>query len=87
MVFYKKENVGYDYKYAEPSTDTSYTPHYQWELLEWSDCTVRCGGGEQTAKYDCVEDKAGKVSSNFCMALEKPESSTKKCNEDPCKTK
>ncbi|KAJ8921346.1 hypothetical protein NQ315_002961 [Exocentrus adspersus] len=88
VVFYNpSENVGYSYSYAEPSSELGYTPHYQWELLEWSDCSMKCGGGVQTAKFDCVEDKAGKVSNNFCMGVDKPDASTKPCNEDPCKTK
>nr|CAH7718635.1 unnamed protein product [Callosobruchus chinensis] len=87
VAFYKKENVGYRYKYAEATTELSYTPHYHWELLEWTDCSAKCGGGEQTSKYDCVEDKAGKVSDSYCTGEEKPEATTKRCNEQPCAIK
>lgn len=81
------ENPGYRYKYAEASSDLNYNPQYHWELLDWEECTAKCGGGIQTAKYECVEDKAGKVSSTFCTGEEKPQASIKKCNEQPCKTK
>lgn len=87
MVFYKSENTGYRYKYAEASSDLNYNPQYHWELLDWEDCSAKCGGGVQVAHYECVEDKAGKVSSTFCAAEEKPQITTKECNQQPCKTK
>ncbi|XP_074033446.1 A disintegrin and metalloproteinase with thrombospondin motifs 12 [Leptinotarsa decemlineata] len=87
VVFYSPENVGYRYRYAEPSQDLSYAPHYHWELLDWTDCSAKCGGGTQTSKYECVEDKAGKVSSTFCVGEDKPEPISKQCNENPCRTK
>lgn len=65
----------------------NYNPQYHWELLDWEDCSAKCGGGVQTAKYDCVEDKAGKVSATFCAGEEKPQTLTKKCSEQPCQTK
>ncbi|XP_072392013.1 A disintegrin and metalloproteinase with thrombospondin motifs 12-like [Diabrotica undecimpunctata] len=87
VCFYKPENVGYRYKYAEPASDLNYSPHYHWELLEWTECDAKCGGGIQLSKFDCIEEKAGKVSTNFCAGEQKPEALTKKCNEQPCKTK
>lgn len=48
---------------------------------------MKCGGGIQNAKFECVEDKAGKVSSTFCAGEDKPQAATKKCNEQPCLTK
>jgi hypothetical protein len=86
-VFFKPENVGYHYKYAEPSLDTSYVPKYHWEQLDWEECTARCGGGVTTAKWDCIEEKAGKVSDSLCSSLGKPEVASKSCNSQPCKTK
>ncbi|CAH1985625.1 unnamed protein product [Acanthoscelides obtectus] len=87
VCFYKDENVGYRYKYAEATTELNYTPHYHWELLEFTDCSAKCGGGQQTSKYDCVEDKAGKVSDSYCTGEEKPEPTTKRCNEQACEIK
>ncbi|CAH1118875.1 unnamed protein product [Phaedon cochleariae] len=87
VVFYRSENVGYVYKYAEPTSDLNYAPHYHWELLDWTECSAKCGGGVQTSKFDCVEQKSGRVSATFCVGEDKPELSTKKCNEKPCKTK
>lgn len=85
VCFYDPQNVGYRYTYAEANIDFNYTPRYHWELLEWSQCSVNCGGGIQTSNYQCVEDRVGKVSNNFCNVEEKPEAKTKKCNEKPCK--
>lgn len=87
VVFYEQENVGYRYKYAETNADLNYNPQYHWELLDWDECTAKCDGGTQSALYECVEDKAGKVSASFCAGDEKPQISTKKCNEQPCQTK
>lgn len=86
-MFYANENVGYHYKYSEPSTGSTYQPQYHWEFVEWGDCSTRCGGGVQTADPDCLEEKAGKVTPSFCDAKAKPESMKRKCNEQPCKTK
>ncbi|CAH1113494.1 unnamed protein product [Psylliodes chrysocephalus] len=87
VCFYDQENVGYRYRYSEPTADLNYAPQYHWELLDWSDCSLKCGGGIETSKYDCVEEKAGKVSSTFCAGEPKPPVQTKPCNENPCMTK
>lgn len=34
-----------------------------------------------------MEEKAGKVSSNFCAGIDKPTDMVKNCNEEPCKKK
>lgn len=86
VVYYKNENVGYHYKYAEPIAQ-NYQPVYHWEFVEWEDCSVRCGGGIETSEPSCLEAKAGKVGPSFCQGLEKPHPLTEKCNEQPCKTK
>ncbi|XP_060526930.1 A disintegrin and metalloproteinase with thrombospondin motifs 12-like [Cylas formicarius] len=85
VCFYEAQNVGYSYKYAEPTVDSSYEPHYHWEVAEFSDCSALCGGGTKRAAYNCVEDKAGKVSGNFCVGVDKPPETVMNCNEEPCK--
>lgn len=87
MVFYRNENVGYHYKYWEPVAQSTYQPRYHWEFVEWEDCSVRCGGGTQIAQPVCLEEKAGKVTPTYCDQAEKPEPKTRKCHEEPCKTK
>lgn len=87
MVYFAKDNVGYHYKYAEPSVQASYQPRYHWEFVEWNECSVRCGGGTETSDPECMEEKAGKVSPSFCQASEKPAEKVRTCNEQPCKTK
>lgn len=86
-MYYTPENVGYHYRYSEPSAQSNYQPQYHWEFLEWSDCSVRCGGGVEVAEPECVEEKAGKVTATFCEKIEKPQLEKRKCNEQPCKTK
>ncbi|KAK9869843.1 hypothetical protein WA026_003569 [Henosepilachna vigintioctopunctata] len=87
VCFFEPTNVGYKYRYAEGVPESEYLPKYHWEILSYGDCTAKCGGGVKQAELSCSEEKAGKVSSSFCQDLEKPESGTKKCNEEPCKTK
>lgn len=87
VVFYITENVGYHYRYAEPTPQSTYQPRYHWEFLEWGECSARCGGGVETADADCVEDRAGKVTPTFCDVNEKPQPKKRKCNEQACKTK
>lgn len=60
---------------------------YDFVLGEFEECSVACGGGTQRAVLDCMEEKAGKVSSNFCAGIDKPADMIKNCNEDPCKKK
>ncbi|KRT86066.1 hypothetical protein AMK59_2545, partial [Oryctes borbonicus] len=82
------ENVGYRYKYADPSQpNPDYKPSYTWEIVNWEDCSVRCGGGTQLGEPSCIEAKMGKVSPKLCKDLEKPTSQTRACNELPCPVK
>ncbi|CAG9772555.1 unnamed protein product [Ceutorhynchus assimilis] len=87
IAFFEQENPGYTYSWAEPSIDSTYEPHYHWEIGEYGDCSLICGGGTQIATINCMEEKAGKVSSNFCSGLDQPKAVTKNCNEQPCKKK
>ncbi|KAF7267253.1 hypothetical protein GWI33_019506 [Rhynchophorus ferrugineus] len=87
-LFYKSENLGVDYSWVEGEVDSSYEPKYNWEIGEYGPCNVRCGGGTQEAVWSCVEEKAGKVSPNFCTGIEKPgRNDIKNCNEQPCQTR
>ncbi|XP_048524385.1 A disintegrin and metalloproteinase with thrombospondin motifs 12 isoform X1 [Dendroctonus ponderosae] len=83
--FFEQNNPGYVYKWAEQSVDSTYEPRYHWEIGEFEECSVACGGGSQSAKIDCIEEKAGKVSMNFCAGLDRPKEQAKNCNEQPCK--
>ncbi|XP_008201012.2 A disintegrin and metalloproteinase with thrombospondin motifs 7 isoform X1 [Tribolium castaneum] len=87
VVFYSNANPGYHYKYAEPSLDTSYVPKYHWEQTDWEECSAKCGGGTQAARWVCVEEKAGKVSDSFCESQGSHSMETRECNTKPCTTK
>lgn len=79
--------MGYRYKYSEPLSNSQYEAHYHWEFVEWEDCSVRCGGGTEISKPECVEEVSGKVSASFCEQNEKPEPKSKMCNQFPCETR
>ncbi|XP_065156708.1 A disintegrin and metalloproteinase with thrombospondin motifs 12-like isoform X2 [Atheta coriaria] len=87
VTFYANENVGYRYKYAEPSAKSNYQPSYHWEFVDWGECSARCAGGVETSEAKCIEEKSGLVASSFCQATDKPPAKTRKCNEQPCRTK
>ncbi|KAK3887793.1 hypothetical protein Pcinc_008121 [Petrolisthes cinctipes] len=38
---------------------SEYTPDYQWNLTQWSECSVECGGGEQERSVQCLEQTTG----------------------------
>ncbi|KAL1506610.1 hypothetical protein ABEB36_005939 [Hypothenemus hampei] len=83
--FFEPKNPGYMYTWAEPYLDASYEPRYHWEIGEFGECSVHCGGGIYTSIVNCIEEKTGKVSANFCAGQDKPEPLLKNCNEQPCK--
>ncbi|PNF21231.1 hypothetical protein B7P43_G04192 [Cryptotermes secundus] len=80
-------NPGIHYKYSIPSESSSYKPTFHWEFVEWSPCSVFCGGGTQFSEPTCIEKRGGKVSKKHCEQIPKPEVSTKVCNEQACKIK
>lgn len=80
-------NPGIHYKYSIPSKSSSYKPKFSWEFIEWSPCSVFCGGGTQFSEPSCIEKRGGKVSKKHCEQIPKPELSTKLCNEQACKIK
>ncbi|KAI4459047.1 adamts a disintegrin and metalloprotease with thrombospondin motifs protease [Holotrichia oblita] len=87
LVLYRNENVGYRYKYGEPTMNSKYQPKYHWEFLDWGDCSVRCGGGTEISLAACVEERAGKVSATLCHNIDRPPPRTRICNELPCSIK
>nr|CAD7399952.1 unnamed protein product [Timema cristinae] len=80
------KNPGIKYSYYIPASK-SFVPKYSWELLDWSECSVLCGGGTQEAVPSCVEEHGGKVSDQYCQNMSKPETRSRVCNKDPCPTK
>ncbi|XP_066252676.1 A disintegrin and metalloproteinase with thrombospondin motifs 12-like [Euwallacea similis] len=85
--FFDQKNPGFAYRWTELTVDFTYEPQYHWEIGEFGDCSAICGGGVQTAIINCIEENAGKVSTNFCGGIDKPEGLTKNCNEQECKKK
>ncbi|CAG2060899.1 unnamed protein product, partial [Timema podura] len=80
------KNPGVKYSYYTPVSKSS-VPKYSWELLDWSECSVLCGGGTQEAVPSCVEEHGGKVSGTYCQNMSKPETRSRVCNKNSCPTK
>jgi hypothetical protein len=78
-------NPGIHYRFSIPSTSSSYKPKFSWELVNWSPCSVFCGGGTQFSEPSCIEERGGKVSKMHCEKLPKPEVSTRICNQQTCR--
>ncbi|CAG9766768.1 unnamed protein product [Ceutorhynchus assimilis] len=72
------------YSWIEPSATPTKEPKYRWDMAEYTQCSARCGGGTQDPILNCFEEEAGKVGNNLCEKLEKPQTSSQKCNENPC---
>ncbi|CAL1289206.1 unnamed protein product [Larinioides sclopetarius] len=69
-------------KIVEKEVDTSF---YSWNTEKFTPCTASCAGGVHTSIVRCLRlpDEA-EVSPQLCDQGLKPESLTKKCNEQPC---
>ncbi|XP_033607192.1 A disintegrin and metalloproteinase with thrombospondin motifs 7-like [Cryptotermes secundus] len=78
-------NPGIHYRFSIPSTSSNYKPKFSWQLVNWSPCSVFCGGGTQFSEPSCIEERGGKVSNKHCENLPKPEVNTRLCNEQTCK--
>lgn len=56
--------------------------------MEFSDCSVRCGGGFSTAKPVCVSKKNnGEVPDKFCSSNQRPDPMSLVCNKQECSPK
>ncbi|XP_020300352.1 A disintegrin and metalloproteinase with thrombospondin motifs 7-like isoform X2 [Pseudomyrmex gracilis] len=87
-VFFKpQDNPGINYKYYVMSTNTSYTPKYMWDFVEWSECSAKCDGGTMISEASCIEEQGGRVTPNFCDGIPRPEPKSRICNQTPCPAK
>lgn len=39
--------MGVDYEYTVANENITRVPEFRWEYMDWSVCTVTCGGGTQ----------------------------------------
>ncbi|KYQ49829.1 A disintegrin and metalloproteinase with thrombospondin motifs 7 [Trachymyrmex zeteki] len=85
--FNPRDNPGIDYKYYVRSTNTSYTPKYMWDFIEWSECSAKCDGGTMISEASCIEEQGGRVTPNFCDGIPRPEAKSRICNQAPCPAK
>jgi len=58
---------------------------YKWQVSEFDDCSVSCGGGVQTREVHCVDNFGSRVSSGRCLrrGLTRPPVS-QRCNSQAC---
>ncbi|XP_011645843.1 A disintegrin and metalloproteinase with thrombospondin motifs 12-like [Pogonomyrmex barbatus] len=87
VFFNPQDNPGIDYKYYVSSTNTSYTPKYMWDFVEWSKCSAKCDGGTMISEASCIEEQDGRVTPNFCDGIPRPEAKSRICNQAPCPAK
>ncbi|XP_021935392.1 A disintegrin and metalloproteinase with thrombospondin motifs 12-like [Zootermopsis nevadensis] len=89
--FFDDPNPGITYKYAVQSHNkreaSTYQPQYQWEFVGWNECNRQCGGGTQESEPKCVEERDGVVSNSFCPLADKPKTTSRSCNQRPCKAR
>uniref|UniRef100_A0A1B6CIH1 Peptidase M12B domain-containing protein n=1 Tax=Clastoptera arizonana TaxID=38151 RepID=A0A1B6CIH1_9HEMI len=87
VAFVNPNNPGYKYSFALLTNEQMYSPKYHWEYVKWDKCSVRCGGGTEISKSNCIEERDGRVNDDFCDMKEKPEPKSRLCNMYPCKTR
>lgn len=60
--------------------------NYEWELTDWSACSVTCGGGVQYAIPVCKSKPTGFIdfTASSCLVEKKPNKNMRMCNLQPC---
>ncbi|XP_018007625.1 uncharacterized protein LOC108665385 [Hyalella azteca] len=72
------------WEYTLPHVNASYTPSFEWQMGEWSVCSRSCGGGDQAARAQCMEQEAGLVEDKYCLDSPKPPTNMRVCNTHDC---
>ncbi|KRT86067.1 hypothetical protein AMK59_1874, partial [Oryctes borbonicus] len=95
----KARNPGVRYQYTVSKREGPRRVKYAWDLGDWSQCSVTCGGGSQRRKPVCREslDASGFsdapsvidgtsmiVDDSLCDPKDRPEELMRTCKEDPC---
>lgn len=83
-LLFQSKNPGLKYEYTVPDKNVTRRPEFEWQSLEWTPCTVTCGGGLQVSPAKCMEKEAGLVEDTYCNATERPKTRKRPCNKHPC---
>ncbi|KAL4234324.1 metalloendopeptidase [Mactra antiquata] len=78
--------IEYDYTLPEILTESISTPspdNYTWSLSV-SSCSEPCAGGTKSISVICHKNFEEEVDPKYCEDLEKPETGTFPCNDQPC---
>ena len=87
-MLFQSHNPGVKFEYTVPhqngSSDVKRLPEFRWGFLDWSPCSVSCGGGYQRKKVVCMEKVAGMVEDQYCHNVTKPDDKANPCNSHLC---
>lgn len=60
------------------------TPCFDWDYIDWTQCSALCGPGTQEAIPKCMEKVAGLVDNSYCCNKPKPKEHIRPCEISPC---
>jgi len=59
----------------------------RWVPKDWDDCSVPCGGGDQSRLVECQSYSGVKADESCCSEATPVALLTQRCNTDPCQVK
>lgn len=84
QIVFRDKNPGVYFEFTLPKETVEETIQYEWQLGEWSTCSVTCGGGEQSSIPVCHEIGKGVVAPSKCRVDLRPPNLQKACNLHSC---
>ncbi|ELT96535.1 hypothetical protein CAPTEDRAFT_143145, partial [Capitella teleta] len=91
MLLFQSHNPGVNIEFTVPNENATdlRQPVFFWKYLDWTHCTLSCGGGKryQRSEVVCAEKEAGLVDEVNCNRTTKPDDMQKTCNVHMCPAK